>query len=496
MATARPHRAHIQTVPAGPEDAGMHANDTRGRAAARSLRPRLDGGVHLPGDGQYEVERLGWNRTIDSTPAVIAAATSPEDVRVALVVARELDLSLAVQATGHGSVVACDEGFLLKTTAMAEVRIDPEHRLARVGPGATWEQVNAAAAPYGLAALAGRCATVGVTGYTLGGGTGWLSRRFGYAADSVVSAQVVTAEGKLVTAAADENPDLFWALRGGGGNFGVVTSLEFRLYPAARLFAGMSFYRLDRGRAVLDAYRHWALDEPDEMNSAVLLMRLPPAPSIPEPLRGQQVLAIRAFHLGPEEGGRRLLAPLLDAAGPPLAERFGTMTFPQASSATNGPDVPPMATRQHVDLFHEMPDDGVDAIVEAGSPATSPLAFVELRHWGGAMADPPPDAGPAGARDARFSVMAVAAYPTPERAPVDAHVDHLAARMRPASLGTSFLTLLTDSSRTRTAFTDASWDRLVEAKRTWDPDNLFHLNHNIPPGVRAPAPTQREDDHR
>ena len=265
----------------------MHPYDTKGRSVAWALRRRLDGDVYLPGGDQYEAERLGWNRTIDSRPAIIVRATSPEDVRIALVAARELDLPMAVQATGHGTVVACDGGCLLKTTSMASVHIDPEQRLARVGPGATWEQVNAAAAPYGLASLAGRCATVGVTGYTLGGGTGWLSRKFGYAADSVVSAQVVTTEGKLVTAAADENPDLFWALRGGGGNFGLVTAIEFRLYPVDRLFAGMSFHRLDRGRPVLDAYRQWALDEPDEMNSAVLQMRLPPAPSIPAPLRGR-----------------------------------------------------------------------------------------------------------------------------------------------------------------------------------------------------------------
>lgn len=450
--------------------------------ALRTLRRSFAGGIAVPGDAGYDSERLGWERSIDSRPAIVATAASVADVQAAIVAAREYGLPLAVQATGHGTVVASDGALLLKTSQLATVEIDPYRRTARVGPGTVWSQVNGAAASHGLAALAGRCATVGVTGYTLGGGTGWLSRKFGYAADSVVRAEVVTADGRLVHASANENPDLFWALRGGGGNFGVVTSLEFRLYPAAQLFAGMSLYPLNRAFETLATYRQWAREEPDEMNSAVLLMRFPPHPAVPEQFRGKRFLTIRAFYLGGAEEGRQVLAPLLDAAGPPLLDGFAMRSFPQASAAANGPDVPPIAARQYVELFHDVPDDAIHAMIDAaGEGVPSPLAFVELRHWGDAMAKPGPEAGPAGARDVPFSVMAVAPYQADERARVEAFVDTLATRLQPYATGGSFLNLQMDRTWTRTAFTAENYARLVQAKRAWDADNFFHLNHNIAP---------------
>jgi FAD/FMN-containing dehydrogenase len=433
-----------------------------------ALKGRFDGELFAPGDPGYDEHRLGWNRTIESRPALVAAAEASADIQHAIRAARDHDVPLAIQATGHGTLAAADGALLLKTSAMADVAIDPVRRIARVGPGAIWADVNRAAARAGLAGLAGRCSTVGVTGYTLGGGQSWLSRTFGFAADSVVSADLITADGRALTASAQQHPDLFWALRGGGGNFGVVTSLEFRLYPVARVFGGMSLYPLERAVDTLTAYRQWALDEPIGMNTAVLLLRPP---------NGRRVLAIRAFHHGDPEQGRRALAPLLDAAGPPLLEAFATRTFPDASAATNGPDAPPMAHRQTIEMFRTLPDGAIDAIVEAGS-AGSPLAFVEVRHWGGAMADPPPDAGPAGHRDVPFSVLAVGPYPLGE-----AHLDRLTDRLTPHATGGSFLTLLTDPAKTRTAFTDANYARLAAVKRVWDPDNVFHLNHNIPPAL-------------
>jgi UDP-N-acetylenolpyruvoylglucosamine reductase len=450
-------------------------------AALKRLRRNFHGALYLPGDAGYDVERLGWNRSIDPRPAIVVTATSPGDVQAAIYAAREYGLPFAVQATGHGTVIAADDALLLKTSQMAAVEIDPQRRTARVGPGAIWEQVNVAAARFGLAALAGRCGTVGVTGYTLGGGTGWLSRKFGYAADSVVRAEVVTADGRLVKASADENPDLFWALRGGGGNFGVVTSLEFRLYPAAQLFAGMSLYPLDRAVETMAVYRQWALEEPDEMNTAVMGMRLPPHPSIPEQFRGKRFLTIRAFYLGGEAEGRRVLAPLLDAAGPPLLDGFRMMRFPEASAATNGPDVPPIAARQYVELFRGVPDAALHAMIDAGAEVDSPFAFIELRHWGGAMARLGVHAGPSGARDVPFSIMAVAPYQPHERERVEASVDGMAARLQPYATGGSFLNLQMDRTRTRSAFTEENYARLVQVKRTWDSDNFFRFNHNISP---------------
>ena len=415
--------------------------------------------TYRPGDPGYEEHRLGWQRSFDPRPALIAAAETTDDVRAAVLTARDRDLPLAVQATGHGMVVPPDGALLLKTTALTSLEIDPRRRTARVGPGVVWADVNRAAARFGLAGLAGRCSSVGVTGYTLGGRQAWMSRTFGFAADSMLSADVITADGVAVTASADENPDLFWALRGGGGNFGLVTSLEFRLYPVARVFSGMSLYPLERAFDVLDAYRKWALDEPEAMNTAVLLVRLPPS--------GRRVLAIRAFHHG--DDGRDVLAPLLAAAGPPLVDAFAMRPFPEAGDATNGPEAPPMAARQEIEMFHDLPDEALHAIVDAGAP-DSPTAFVELRHWGGAMTR---GDGPAGHRDVPFSVMAVA----PGRPAAAPMLD----RLRPHATGTSFLTLLTDPTRTRTAFTPSNHARLSAIKRVWDPTNFFHLGHTIAP---------------
>jgi FAD/FMN-containing dehydrogenase len=447
------------------------------------LRRAVDGEVLVSGDGRYDSVRLPWNRTVDPKPAVMVEAAGPEDVRVAVLAARAHGLPFAVQATGHGTVVACDGGLLLSTARMGEVQVDPESRIATAGPGALWSDVIAAAAPHQLAPLSGRANSVGVAGYTLGGGTGWLSRKHGFAADSVLWAEVVTAGGETLTASATEHPDLFWALRGGGGNFGVVTRLRFKLYPVAQVYAGMSWHPADRAAAVLDRYREWAGTEPDELNSAVLVQQVPPLPEVPEPLRGARVLAVRAFHLGPAERAERLLRPLLEAAGPPLLDRFGPAGFAEASQAAAGPPLPPMAVRDHLDLFRQVPDSALDAIVEAAADPGSPLAFAELRHWGGAMARPSPDAGPVGHPDLPFSVAAMAPYDRghrPER--VDAAMDRLVAALRPGASGSSFLNLLSDPARTETAYTAGSYRRLAGLKRVWDPDNFFHLNHNIPPG--------------
>jgi FAD/FMN-containing dehydrogenase len=455
--------------------------DTRALEVAAALRRCLLGRVLLPGEPGYDDARLGWNRTVDSSPSVIAVAHERSDVQAVVRVTRRHGLPLAVQATGHGTHTSADGAVLLKLTAMDEVHADPDRRVATVGPGATWHQVNRAAAQHGLGSLAGRCGTVGVVGYTIGGGNGWLSRTFGYAADSMLSAEVVTADGEVVTAGPNEHPELFWALRGGGASFGIVTRLTFRLYDAPEVFSGMSFYAPERAADVLAAYRAWSVGEPDELNTAVLLMRLPPSPAFPEALRGRQVVAIRVFGLVDEQHGRRLLRPVLDAAGPPLLDDFAMRDFADASEATNGPDAPPMPHRQLLHLFDHVGDDLLDVIVAEALAPDSPYAFVDLRHWRGAMSRPGPDAGPAGHRDTPYSVLAVAPYPTPDRARVDAQVDRLDTALVERATGGSFLTLQTDPTRTASAFTTGAYARLRAIKRRWDPDDLFRPTHHIPP---------------
>ena len=451
-------------------------------ALTQTLRDAFDGGLLLPGDDRYDIERMPWNRRIEPRPAIIAEARTPEDVRAAVRGAREHELPLAVQATGHGTQMPANGGLLLKTSRMTDVVVDPDRRTATAAAGALWSDVIEAAASHGLAPLSGTPA-VGVAGYTLGGGIGWLSRKHGLAADSLLRAEVVSADGELVTAGADEHPDLFWALRGGGGNFGVVTSLEFRLYPVAEVYAGMSLYSIERARETLVRYREWAAEEPDELNTAVLLMRMPAAPPVPEPMRGKRVLGIRAFSLGTAEEGRRRLAPLLDAAGPPLMDAFGPMTFAQAGPAI-APAMPAVTARQHFDLFRELSDAALDILLDAAGPgADSPMDAIELRHWGGAISRPLPDAGPAGHRDVPFSILTMASFNDAQPRPaVEAYVDGLIDRLRPYTTGGSFLNFLVDPAGAESAFTAENYSRLVATKRTWDPSNLFRMNHNIPPG--------------
>ena len=426
----------------------MRTAPERHEVAARRLRRTLAGRLHAPGDPGYDAARRPLHDTIDPRPAMVVEACGAPDVRAAVVAAREHDLPLAVQATGHGTHVAADGAILLRTSDMATVLVDPDRRIARVGPGAVWGGVLAAAAPFGLAPLSGSSPTVGVTGYTLGGGVGWLARRHGFAADSLLRAEVVTADGSIVTASADEHADLFWALRGGGGNFGVVTALEFRLHPVARVYAGTSYFAIERAAETLARYREWIADVPDELSTAVLLTRLP---------GGERVLAIRALHVGEADEARRLLAPLFAAAGPLLVDGMRTTGFADAAMGGTAP--------RHVELLDGLPDTVIQTLVTAGSRVQT----VEVRHWGGAMARPGADAGPVGHRGVPLSVI------------LDARVAEVAEALAPHATGGSFLNFLADPSRIETAYTGADYAALRAVKATYDPDNLLRVGHNIAP---------------
>ncbi len=388
----------------------------------RDIHRTFRGPVYLPGDHAYKAARATWNGALDQRPALVAEALGTRDVQAAVVAARDHGLPFAVQATGHGTRAACDGGLLLKTSLMAEVLVDPDRRIARVGPGARVGDIVAAAAPFGLSAIAGSHASVGIAGFTLGGGFGPLSRRHGFAADNLVRADVVTADGAHVTATADRHTDLFWALRGGGGNFGVVTALELRLHPLERTLSATAYFDADRGAETLAFYRDWAPTQPDGLTTSIVL-------------GGDETFAIRAHAHGEEAA--RALRPLFDVAGPRLG-------FEESVGGT---------APGNFHLFRHLPEI-------AGTTANE----IEVRYWGGAIAE---GDAPVGHRDAPFSVT------------VDGSDEALAAQ----ATGGSFLNFLHDATRTHTAYTPANYARLRDLKRAYDPDNVFALGHNIPPAI-------------
>ena len=411
---------------------------------ARRLRSHFAGAIHLPGDDEYDAQRVTWSGAIDPRPALVAEAETPADVRAAVVTAQDHGLPFAVQATGHGTHVPADDALLLKTSQMAEVLVDPDRRIARVGPGARWGDVIAASAPFGLAPLSGTSTTVGVAGYTLGGGLGWLSRKHGFAADSLLRAHVVTADGAIVTANEHHHADLLWALRGGGGNFGVVTSLEIRLHPVATVYGGTALYAFDRAAELLARYREWTATQPDELTVTVVLSR--------------EGVALRGLYAGDAHDAERALAPLTEIAGAPLASTWREMAY--AETGTIGGTAP-----VSFELYEHLSDAVIAAAVDAATEANA----VDVRHWGGAMARPGADAGPVGHRDVPFSITVDG--PANAAAPLACH-----------ATGGTFLNFLKDPARTHAAFTAADYAALQELKHAYDPDNVFCVNHNIAPG--------------
>ncbi|MFI6498041.1 FAD-binding oxidoreductase [Nonomuraea typhae] len=439
--------------------------------AEHELRTAVKGPVYRRGQAGYDAVRRPWRRNVDPRPLLAVEPLSTEDVVNVVRTALGHALPLAVQATGHGALNCADGGILMSTARMTGVRIDPRRRVARVRAGTRWGEVLAAAAPYGLAPLSGSSPEVGVIGYTLGGGLGWLSRLYGFAADSLVRATLVTAGGEVLETDAEHEPDLWWALRGGGGNFGVVTGLEFRLHPVAEVYAGTLIFPVERALPTLARYREWALTEQDASNTALAVLRLP----------DRAVLALRVCHAGAAGQAAAHLAPLLAAAGPSLAGGLSPMPFAKTATLTD-PQPQAQVSEEHSDLFRALPDEVLGILVESVVAAEDGPALVEVRHWGGALSRD--GGGPLGACDALYSVLAVA----PELGPHNqtrarARMADLARRLQPYATGGTFLNYLSDPARVPGAFSARAYRRLRELKRRYDPGNVFHLNHNIPPGL-------------
>jgi FAD/FMN-containing dehydrogenase len=460
----------------------MNAPTPATRQANAALEAAISGEVFVPGQAGYDQARQAWNLAVDQRPAVVVVAESAGDVAEAVRYARSHGLRIAPQGTGHdaGPLERLDDAMLLRTSRMRGVRIDPAASTARAEAGAVWRDVTGPAGAQGLAPLAGSAPGVGVAGYTLGGGLGWLARRHGLAANNVTAAEIVTTDGRRVRADASNEPDLFWAVRGGGGSVGVVTALEMRLFPVGELYAGDLFFPIQRTGEVLEAWRAWTDTVPDEVTSIGRIMRFPPAPVVPEPMRGRAFVMVEAACLCDAGAGAELVEPLR-RLGPEL-DMFAMIR-------------PPALGQLHMDPEEPMPNDGdgafltdfpaaaIDALVAvAGPDADTSLTSVEVRHLGGELARPAPGDPAQPTIEASHLMFAVAATPTAGlaaavRRDAQAVKDALAAW----HASYDYYNEVGIPALASAVLPPASHRRLQKIKARYDPDQVVISNHPVWP---------------
>jgi len=451
----------------------------------RPTRPdhSLNGKVILPGDARFDGARRAWNLAVDQRPAAVVFPESAADVAAAVGYAAGRGLRIAAQGTGHnaGPLGPLADTVLLRTDKMRGIQIDPQARTARVEAGVVWIDVVNAAARHGLAALAGSSPDVGVVGYTLGGGLSFLGRKHGLAASHVLAADVVTADGTLVRADTDHEPDLFWALRGGGGSFGLVTALELRLFPVTGAYAGALWYPIQRGSEVLHAWGELTRgDAPDELTTVGRFVNLPPIPQIPEQIRGKSFVLVEAYHFGDPAQADQLLAPLR-ALGP-VNDTITTVPLPALSHLHMDPEQPVPGKGDGM-MLASLPGEAIDVLAEtAGHRAAFPLTSVEVRHLGGEFGRARPGHGALACLDADYLLFAVGSTPVQELAgPVTAQVEAVKHALAPWAARQMYLNFAETATPAAPLWTEQAYHRLRRIKAQVDPGNLIRANHPIPP---------------
>ncbi len=455
-----------------------------GTLSIDELRERVRGDVIVPGDGGYEEARKVYNAMIDRRPAVVVRAVNAGDVIAAVTFARERGLDLAIRGGGHSvpGFGTCDEGVVIDLARMRGVRVDPASRTARAEGGATWGDFNAATHAFGLATTGGIISTTGVAGLTLGGGIGYLARGFGLSCDNLVSADVVTADGRFLVASATENDDLFWALRGGGGNFGVVTALEFRLHPVKDIYGGPMFYELDETENVLRFFREYIADAPEQMGAFPAFQIAPPLPFIPEDRHGDTFVAMVACWAGPVEDGERALRPFHDVA-PVVAEHVGPMPYPALNGAFDALVPPGLQHYWKAAFVKELTDDAIAAHAEHGPEVPVVNSTMHIYPINGAVHRVAPGATAFGHRDASFAPVIAGMWPDPAQNEANiAWVRRYYEAVAPHSEEGGYVNFMAadDQDRVKANY-GANYDHLVKVKQTYDPENVFHLNQNIKP---------------
>ena len=454
----------------------------------QALRDRIQGEVLLPSDPGYDEARAVWNKRFNPRPGAVVRCRSTDDVIAALGLARDRGLPLSVKSGGHsyaGHAVA-DGALAVDLSLMDSVEIDAERKRAVVGPGATWAEFDAAAQQFGLATTGCTASIVGVAGYTLGGGTGYLARMFGLGLDNLLSVEVVTADGRVLCASESESPDLFWALRGGSGNLGVVTSFEFRLHEVGpEVVSAQAFHPFEDAREVLRFYRDFMKDAPDEVTAYALAMRVPPVEPFPEEQQGKVALAILASHCGDPQEGEAVLAGLTGFGKPILA---GAQLVPytvlqQGFDAGMAPG-PRWYSRAH--MLAEISDGAIETFLEYVAALPGPFTVAYFEPLGGAIGQVGAGATAFPHRDAAYELHIFPGWTDPaEDEALMRWAQEFHGAMAPYTTGGVYVNLLDrdEEARVPNAYR-ANYDRLAQLKSKWDPENLFRVNHNIQPQPR------------
>lgn len=461
------------------------ASQDTGAAAVEALAQQVKGPVLTPDDENYDTERAGYQLARQHRPDLVVGATGAADVQAAVAFAGRHGLPVAVQGTGHSlASTAAEGGLLINTSRMTGVRVNPTARTAWAAAGTRWDEVIHEAAPAGLAPLSGSYPGLAVVPYTLAGGLSLLSRRYGYAADHVRSIDVVTADARLRQVTEHSDPDLFWALRGGRDNFGVVTGIELDLMPLTTLYGGSLRYAGERAAEVFDTYLRWTATVPDEMSSSIAQMSYPNITAFPEELRGREAVHVRiAYAADTLEAAESLVAPLR-ALGP-ASDNLRELPFTEAGSIYADPPFPG-AVEAGTALLGELDTTAVRAILDL-APPNAPLPHIfELRHLGGRLAHPPAAANAVGNRDARYLFNVVSRLERADITEIRPAHRRLLEAVAPWSTGGRLLNFMNGEDAGKqvpSAYEPKDYQRLTEIKAVHDSGNLFRLNHNIPPAT-------------
>jgi hypothetical protein len=458
-------------------------------ATVEEFKASLRGELIQPNDEGYDDARKVWNAMIDKRPALIARCSGTADVIAAVNLAREHDLLLSVRGGGHNiaGTALCDDGLMIDLSRMKGIHVDLNTRTARAQPGCNLGDLDRETQVYGLAVPAGIVTDTGIAGLTLGGGFGWLTRRYGYTCDNLLSADVVTADGTLLTASDKENADLFWGLRGGGGNFGVVTSFEYQAYPVGpQVTAGMVVHPMESAPEVVEFFREFSATAPEELCCVLILRMAPPAPFLPKEVHGKPIVAIAVCHSGSLEDGERAVRPLKEF-GNPLGDIIAPKPFAVHQTLFDVAMAPGRHYYWNSHYLPEFPEAAGDVLMAHAAKITSPHSSILVFQLGGALARSGETDTPAGNRNAAYVLNVAASWEDPTLTDEQiAWSRGCWSDMQQFSTGgvnVNFLTGEEGDKRIRAAYGDANYERLVELKNKYDPQNMFRLNQNIPPSV-------------